>query len=92
MQSSADLLGTFSESMRHDDNDLEAMRGIVQRMVAREDIPDEFWMSAGLSRDTVRSAAPAPSARRRSQTFPNGMRVVYGRTPDENDIVFPPGV
>jgi len=59
MQSSADLLGTFSESLRHDDNNLETMRGIVQRMVAREDIPDDFWLSAGLSRDAIRASNSA---------------------------------
>ncbi|GAB7342164.1 hypothetical protein MBLNU457_g0423t1 [Dothideomycetes sp. NU457] len=81
MQSSADLLGTFSESMRHDDNDLEAMRGIVQRMVAREDIPDEFWLSAGLSRDTVRGTAPAAG---RPSTS-GGMRVTWGSSLAEPD-------
>jgi len=82
MQSSADLLGTFSESMRHDDNDLEAMRGIVQRMVAREDIPDEFWMSAGLSRDAVRGAVPAVG---RPSTINVDMRAITSRDLPEPD-------
>ncbi|KAF2150611.1 hypothetical protein K461DRAFT_270034 [Myriangium duriaei CBS 260.36] len=41
------------------DLDLEQMRGILERLSRRQDIPDEWWMSAGLSRDVVRSGGEA---------------------------------
>lgn len=72
--------------------DLEQMRGILERLSRRQDIPDEWWMSAGLSRDVVRpnprSRADAPrrglatTAARRSLP-PAGLGLAYEGTDSE---------
>ena len=34
-----------------ENDDLEGMRGIISRLAAREDIPDQWWARAGLRRE-----------------------------------------
>lgn len=41
------------------DPDLEQMRAILERLARRDDIPDEFWMSAGLTRNMAQNVVRA---------------------------------
>lgn len=54
MRSSADLLRDMSANLARDESDLEQMRGILQRLAESQDIPDDLWMSAGLTRTHMR--------------------------------------
>lgn len=49
-----------------DEQDLNAVRRVVERLAQRDDVPDEWWMSMGLnlSRTRVRSRSPGSAARR----------------------------
>lgn len=55
-QSYADLMGREDDNEDDDDNDLEVLGGvesmqrIVRQLARRQDIPDEWWAEAGLSR------------------------------------------
>lgn len=49
-----------------DEQDLNAVRRVVERLAQRDDVPDEWWMSMGLnlSRTRVRSRSPTGEIRR----------------------------
>lgn len=59
-----DTIERLDGSPNMDDSDLEQMRGILERLASRRDIPDEWWMIAGLSRTQARGVQD----RRREET------------------------
>jgi len=76
----------FLLSSGEDEQDLGAMRRIVERLAQRDDVPDEWWMSMGLnlSRTRARSRTPPPSRRLEQQQLQqrlgvDGARVRTGR-------------
>jgi hypothetical protein len=67
------------------ESDLEPMRRIVERLAARDDVPEEWWMSMGLNLSRTRARSRSP-ARRHDQlddvaaaTMAAGDRVRSGR-------------
>lgn len=42
-------VGSDSQSLGHMDPELESMRDILGRLARRDDVPEEFWLSAGLA-------------------------------------------
>ncbi len=49
------------------ESDLEPMRRIVERLAARDDVPDEWWMSMGLNLSRSRVGSRSPARRHREQ-------------------------
>ena len=70
-----------------DIQDLDSMRRIVERLAARADVPEEWWMSMGLnvSRDRPRDRSRSPRrAPRHSMTGNADWRRASSRTEREN--------
>lgn len=63
-----------------DDNDLGAMRRVVERLARRDDVPDEWWTSIGLNLSRTRPRALSPPLRsERSDQQAASDRVRSGR-------------
>lgn len=56
-----DQSGSSDLLLSGDEQDLDAVRRVVERLAQREDVPDEWWMSMGLnlSRTRIQSRSPA---------------------------------
>ncbi|EMC97604.1 hypothetical protein BAUCODRAFT_147665 [Baudoinia panamericana UAMH 10762] len=59
--------------------DLEAMRGIIERLARRDDVPDEWWQSVGLSVSRPRPRAASPRRDDHVVESAAGSRVRTGR-------------
>ena len=75
-----------------DEQDLQAMRRVVERLAQRDDVPEEWWMSMGLnlSRTRARSRTRSRSPRRQGRDGPmvpavGGTRVRAGRIERERN-------
>ena len=58
-----------------DEQDLNAVRRVVERLAQRDDVPDEWWMSMGLNLSRTRARSRSPARREASE----GIRVRTGR-------------
>ena len=50
-----------------DEQDLQAMRRVVERLAQRDDVPDDWWMSMGLNLSRTRASSRSRSPRLRSR-------------------------